>query len=87
MHATDVPTTTTLIGEAKTQQDLETDHSRQQISAFLDYLASTPRGIFVLAVPFAAGATARRLIAELRTPYGEAPTSIVVLDGSESLAR
>ena len=35
VFVTDVPTTTTLIGEAKTQQDIETDHSRRQIFAFL----------------------------------------------------
>ena len=34
VFVTDVPTTTTLIGEAKTQQDIETDHSRRQIFAF-----------------------------------------------------
>jgi hypothetical protein len=83
VHATDVPTTTTLIGEAKTKQDLETEHSRRQISAFLKYLAVTPHGIFVLAVPLAAGASARRLLAELQAPFSGSSTSIIVLDGSE----
>ena len=87
VYATDVPTTTTLIGEAKTKQDLETEHSRRQISAFLNYLAMTPRGIFVLAVPLAAGASARRLIAELQAPLREPLTSIVVLDVSGAWER
>ena len=34
VYATDVPTTKTLVGEAKTAADLETKHSRAQISAF-----------------------------------------------------
>src|SRR5687767_11170006 len=59
VHAIDVPTTSTLVGEAKTQTDLERDHTRRQVNAFLEYLAATPRGIFVLAVPLKARATAR----------------------------
>jgi hypothetical protein len=82
VHATDVPTTRTLIGEAKTKADLETDHSRRQISAFLNYLAHTPGSAFVLAVPFAAGATARRLLAELSAPLAGAAPRLIVLDGS-----
>ena len=77
---TDVPNTTTLIGEAKTRQDLETDHSRRQIVAFLSYLSKTPRGIFVLSVPMVAGATAQRLLSELNEPFACAPTKTVVLD-------
>lgn len=82
VHATDVPTTRTLIGEAKTRADLETDHSRRQISAFLSYLAKTPGGVFVLAVPLTAGTTARRLLAELSAPLAGAAPQVVVLDGS-----
>jgi hypothetical protein len=82
VHAVDVPTTSTLVGEAKTQIDLERDHTRRQVSAFLEYLAVTPRGIFVLAVPLAARATARRLIVELNAPFAEAVTRLVVLDAS-----
>jgi len=82
VHATDVPTTRTLIGEAKTRADLETDRSRRQITAFLQYLAQTPGGLFVLAVPLSAGASARRMLAELGASIaGDAPR-LVVLDGS-----
>jgi hypothetical protein len=84
VHATDVPTTKTIVGEAKTQRDLETDHSRRQIAAFLRHLSNTPGGVFVLAVPLAAGATARRLLAELNAPFVNATTRLVVLDGSTS---
>ena len=80
VFATDVPTTITLIGEAKTQQDIETDHSLRQISAFLSYLSKTPNGVFVLSVPLAAGATARRFLAEINLPFAGAATRSVVLD-------
>ena len=80
VFATDVPTTKTLIGEAKTQQDIETEHSRRQIVAFLNYLSETPRGIFVLSVPLVASATARRLVAELNEPFAGAATRTIVLD-------
>lgn len=80
VYATDVPTTTTLIGEAKTRPDLENDHTRRQITAFLEHLALTPRAVFVLAVPLAAGATARRMVAQLREPWAEHDVRVVVLD-------
>lgn len=82
VHATNIPTTRTLIGEAKTRLDLENEHSRQQISAFLRYLSYTAGGIFVLAVPLIAGATARRLVTELAAPLDNAAPRLVVLDGS-----
>jgi hypothetical protein len=81
VYATNVPTTTTLIGEAKTQSDLENDHSRQQITAFLRYLSHTPSGILVISVPLAASTTARRLLAELKIPFALAATRTIVLDG------
>ncbi len=80
VFVTDVPTTRTLIGEAKTQQDIETDHSRGQIVAFLSYLSKTPHGIFVLGVPMVASPTAKRLLAELNRPFAAAATRTVVLD-------
>ncbi len=82
VYATDVPTTRTVIGEAKTRADLETEHSRRQIAAFVHHLALTPGGVFVLAVPLAAGATARRLLAELTAPLASEAPRCVVLDGS-----
>ena len=82
VFVTDVPTTVTLIGEAKTQHDIETNHSHRQISAFLSYLSKTPGGIFVLSVPLVAGATAQRFLSEVNQPFSAAATRIVLLDGS-----
>ena len=80
VFVTDVPTTMTLIGEAKTQRDIDTEHSRQQIFAFLSYLSKTPQGIFVLSVPFGAGAMARRVLAQLNKDFADATTRTVVLN-------
>ena len=80
VYVIDVPSTRTLIGEAKTRQDIETEHSMRQISAFLRYLSETPNGVFVLSVPLVAGPTARRVLSEANREYPEASTQTVVLD-------
>lgn len=84
VFVTDVPTTTTLIGEAKTRQDLESDRTRKQISAFLKYLSKTPQGIFVLCVPMVSAATARRLVSELNRPFKCTLTQTVILEWPNS---
>ena len=76
----DVPQTWVMIGEAKTREDLETDRSRRQIRAFLDYLSHTPNGTFVLCVPVAAQMTARNLIEEVAASFPESRTRTLVLD-------
>lgn len=81
VYATDVPTTMTVIGEAKTKSDLETLRSQMQIIAFLEYLKVTANGVFVLSVPLSASATARRIVNENTRQLGGAPTRLVVLDG------
>lgn len=80
VYVTDVPTTRTLIGEAKTQKDIETEHSMRQISAFLKYLAETRNGVFVLSVPLVGGPTARRVLSEINREFPGASTYTVVLD-------
>src|SRR3989442_11188119 len=54
VYAFDAPLTTIIIGEAKTQDDLETPRSRKQITAFLSFLCHQKTGIFILAVPWQA---------------------------------
>jgi len=81
VYASNVPTTMMLIGEAKTAADLETKHSRAQIAAFLKYLALTPGGLFVLAVPVAVKPRARWLLRELVQSFGpDAPQTEVIDD-------
>ena len=86
VYATDVPTTKTVIGEAKTARDLETDHSHRQIASFLEHLAHTPNGLFILAVPPDRKARARWLLAELAGPLeGNVPETEVIDDSGISL--
>ena len=80
VYASDVPTTRTVIGEAKTPKDLETDHSRQQIAAFLDHLAHTPNGLFILAVPPSLKPRARWLVKELGGSLGSKVPKTEVID-------
>jgi hypothetical protein len=62
VYAVDAPLTTVLVGEAKTQVDLETDHTHQQLAMFCRYLALQKRAVFVLAVPWQAKARGRTLL-------------------------
>ena len=82
VFATDVPTTMTLVGEAKTAADLETNHSRAQIAAFLEYLAHTQDGLFVLAVPITVKARARSVLKKLGAPLGANAPRTEVIDDS-----
>lgn len=64
--ATNVPATFRLIGEAKTRDDLESERSRRQLTAFLDHLALNPPSALWLAVPFDVAPRARLLIRSIR---------------------
>ena len=80
VFVTDVPTTRTLIGEAKTLKDIETDHTRRQVSTFLTYLCRRPLAVSSFSASHFKGA--RRLSAFSEnsvdnslvraTPYGGA---------------
>lgn len=80
--ARDIPSTKTMVGEAKTQRDLETEHSREQIRAFVEYLVHTPNGIFVLCVPAVATATAYSLLKTVREFLPPTETRTVVLNST-----
>lgn len=80
VYATDVPTTKTMIGEAKTAKDLETDRSQMQIASFLEHLAYTPNGLFILAVPPDRKARAKRLLTKLAGPLGVNMPETEVID-------
>lgn len=56
------PVTFTLLGEAKTQADLDTKHTRSQLEAFLRFLQWEQEPHFVMAVPILLVPTARRLV-------------------------
>ena len=60
--AVSTPPAFTLIGEAKTVPDLESQRSYKQFLAFLRFLAARPNSILVIATPWQATAAARNII-------------------------
>jgi hypothetical protein len=81
VYATDVPVTTTIIGEAKTARDLETEHSRNQLTAFIAHLSSQSSGVLIVAVPWQSTGAAQRMLRQLASKAGECKStpSIVIL--------
>lgn len=80
VYAFDAPFTTTIIGEAKTADDLETEHSRKQMTAFLSFLGKQKSGTFILAVPWQVKRRAASLVASLCQAAGAEAVSTVTLD-------
>jgi hypothetical protein len=81
LYAIDAPATRTIIGEAKTEKDLETDHSRRQIEAFLRYLSRQPRGVLIVAVPWQIlGATQRVMRALMSVVEYADSVEVIILD-------
>lgn len=62
IYAQDTPATLTVIGEAKTANDLATAHTERQLLAFFRHLETQPRGILVIAVPWVTRAAASSLL-------------------------
>lgn len=84
VYAVDAPRTVTIVGEAKTVRDLESEHSRKQIRAFIAFLKDKERGVFVLAVPWQAVPRARGIVKGLAQEMESLATELVVLDGSDT---
>jgi hypothetical protein len=80
VYAFDAPLTTIVIGEAKTQDDLETERSRKQMTAFLAFLGLQKTGIFILAVPWHLKRRAAAIIDALQAETGAAAVKTVMLD-------
>jgi hypothetical protein len=80
VFASDLPATFEVLGEAKTPDDLMTDRSRRQLSAFLNYLAVRPNSTFYLAVPPFTKSRSEAILKTLLTPK-HASISIEVIDG------
>jgi hypothetical protein len=73
-----VPATRTILGEAKTQKDLETDHSRHQLTAFLYHLSCQSRGVLIVAVPWQIVGAAQRTVRLITGAAGN-PSSVEVI--------
>jgi hypothetical protein len=80
VYAFDAPLTTVIIGEAKTQADLETEHSKKQIAAYLSFLRHQTTGIFILAVPWQAKRRASAIVSSLSEALGASDVKTVTLD-------
>lgn len=65
VFAVDAPLTRVVVGEAKTQLDLETLHSKNQFLSFVKYLAGQAQPVLVVAVLWQAKARARTLLQTL----------------------
>lgn len=81
IFAFDVPTTITIVGEAKTTRDIETDRSRAQIRAFIDFLRWRPQSFFILAVPIGVLGAARTVVNSIRRDAPSELPQIVLLHG------
>jgi hypothetical protein len=80
VYAIDAPLTRTIIGEAKTQSDLESDHSRRQFQAFLRFLRLQHNSVFILAVPWQVHSRARTLLRSIQKVVDASVVDILVLD-------
>jgi hypothetical protein len=62
LYAATTPPTITIIGEAKTIGDLETQRSLNQFLAFIRFLSVRPNPTLILATPWRGRSTAMRII-------------------------
>jgi len=69
-----------MIGEAKTVRDLEREHSRNQFVAYMQYLATYPSSLLLIAVPWTCTAQARSLLQMLQRRNGLSGVSVKVID-------
>jgi hypothetical protein len=80
--AMDVPTTMHVVGEAKTAEDLERSHTTAQLLAYLRHLRIRT-GILVMAVPWVAVPTARRVVASAVAATEATNVEIVVVNDAQ----
>ena len=67
----------TIIGEAKTTQDLETCRSELQLISYLTYLRSVDDGCLVVATSWTVQRTAKSLVCHLRQTCGASHVPLV----------
>jgi hypothetical protein len=68
----------TIIGEAKTADDIDNDHTRRQLAAYFQHLAQGPVGEIWMAVPMMAGGTAHRICRAVRSSVGARQIGFVI---------
>jgi hypothetical protein len=72
LFAHDLPITTRILGEAKTEDDLVSERSALQLLAFLEHLALYANSTMYVAVPSETGPRARALLNRIRRPHHSA---------------
>jgi hypothetical protein len=80
VYAADAPPRIMVVGEAKVQQDLETEHSKSQIRAFLEFLRTQSSAEFVLAVPWQVKVRARNILKTVAGEVEATQVNLVVID-------
>jgi hypothetical protein len=69
-----------VIGEAKTGQDVDSRHTREQVRAFLHRCAGYEASVFILAVPWDVTRLAKSILKDLQSEVGAYNVNIIVLD-------
>jgi len=69
-----------LIGEAKSAYDIESRHSRKQLTAFLAHLARAKQGVLLVAVPWHAVPQMKSLVRAIQREGLAQSTEVVFLD-------
>ena len=74
-----------VIGEAKSIKDLENDHTRRQLTAFLRKCSRNSGSALVLAVPWVIAGLARTFLANIKEEHGLSQIDSVVISEIDGL--
>ena len=74
---------TSIIAEAKTDNDLENKHTNNQIAAFINYLEQKKNGLFVLSVSGNRADRAKTMLRFIVRNRQKTNTSVAVFDGCD----
>jgi hypothetical protein len=69
-----------IIGEAKTSQDIETKHSREQYTQYLKHLKQYRDSLFIMAVPWYCVPLTKSLILRVQKNINAVNVKMVILD-------
>lgn len=69
-----------LIGEAKTSQDVETEHARDQFRCYLDHLKWQRRSILLIAVPWHKARLAKSIVRRVQEEQNAEHVRVHVLE-------
>ncbi len=88
--AKDISTGRIIIGEAKTTNDIDNQHTHSQLASYFEYLRMQPEGELWMAVPWMSAGTAIRICNLVRRQVQSATVSICVaayMIGSTTVRR